>query len=483
VPYYDKLVNAPDRVLRELADRRNLSQEELQARINSIGAEAASGEHLTLGQVSEFFEGRGHSDGVSKHLEGCAYCRAMLDGLNPNRLSANLERLHANLAFTGMESSSAGLARAWARLLWPVGSAVAASMLALAVGWNTVAPWRSEETHTAESLSTSIEQIALQLDATSNLIKSTSTRLDPTHRETTAPLVLHIEAASREAEWAKEALASVDPSAVKTTSESLNRNVGQLASELEETWQRIERASRKLDLQSSASTESYLASIEAASRTARSAQVLLSAVNYVAVEQDVLVHPEAIASLSESSGGILAFRAKLASATDDQVVGHLDTRARIDNSDYVERSLLTTNAPGSSGGVNLASIRRGVAVTRASGAIATVGTPGGDRSVAGGVGVPGRSDEEIQIVFDRYKAALYRLYNKELRRDPTLRGQVILKLTIEPDGTVSLCELKSSDMNAPDLTAEVVERVKGFDFGAKAVPAITILYPIEFLPG
>jgi hypothetical protein len=121
-------------------------------------------------------------------------------------------------------------------------------------------------------------------------------------------------------------------------------------------------------------------------------------------------------------------------------------------------------------------------VTRASSAISAVGTPGGDRPVAGDVGVAGRTDEEIQIVFDRYKAALYRLYNKELRRDPTLKGQVILKLTIEPDGTVSMCELKSSDMNAPDLTAQVVERVKGFDFGAKAVPAITILYPIDFLP-
>jgi hypothetical protein len=124
----------------------------------------------------------------------------------------------------------------------------------------------------------------------------------------------------------------------------------------------------------------------------------------------------------------------------------------------------------------------GVQVTRASSAIAAVGTPGGDRPVSGDSATPGRTDEEIQIVFDRYKAALYRLYNKELRRDPTLKGQVILKLTIEPDGSVSMCELKSSDMNAPDLTAQVVERVKGFDFGAKAVPAITILYPIDFLP-
>ncbi|HEX4973611.1 MAG TPA: AgmX/PglI C-terminal domain-containing protein [Steroidobacteraceae bacterium] len=198
--------------------------------------------------------------------------------------------------------------------------------------------------------------------------------------------------------------------------------------------------------------------------------------------------------------GILAFRERLAAAKEDQVTGKLGLQASIDNSDYnssgrAQRSMLTTTAPGSSGGINLASISRGVGgrpgqgggmagvqVTRASSAIAAVGTPGGDRPLSNDAGTAGRTDEEIQIVFDRYKSALYRLYNKELRRDPTLRGQVILKLTIEPDGSVSLCELKSSDMNAPELTAQVVERVKGFDFGAKAVPAITIFYPIDFLP-
>ena len=95
----------------------------------------------------------------------------------------------------------------------------------------------------------------------------------------------------------------------------------------------------------------------------------------------------------------------------------------------------------------------------------------------------GRTDEEIQIVFDRYKAALYRLYNRELRRDPTLRGQMILRLTIEPDGTVSFCTLQSSDMDAPTLAEQVVDRVSGFDFGAKeGIVAVTIVYPIDFLP-
>jgi hypothetical protein len=60
---------------------------------------------------------------------------------------------------------------------------------------------------------------------------------------------------------------------------------------------------------------------------------------------------------------------------------------------------------------------------------------------------------------------------------------MVLRFTIQPDGSVSMCELKSSDMNAPQLASQVVGRVKTFDFGAKdGIPAITILYPIDFLP-
>jgi TonB family protein len=102
--------------------------------------------------------------------------------------------------------------------------------------------------------------------------------------------------------------------------------------------------------------------------------------------------------------------------------------------------------------------------------------------MAGGAAA-GRTDEEIQIVFDRYKSALYRLYNRELRNDPTLRGQVVLRLTIEANGSVSFIEVQSSGLGAPALEQEVAERVRLFDFGAKEnITAVTILYPIDFLP-
>jgi len=224
-------------------------------------------------------------------------------------------------------------------------------------------------------------------------------------------------------------------------------------------------------------------------------------------------HPVAEPPLKAGKPGILAFRDEFASLTQDKVAPRLGANARFSDADDVSqgqassRSMLTTNAPGSSGGINLGSLSRsvggrgaggpggvhgngggaggeggipGVPVGRATSSIASIG--GGDRPLArDGPGLS-RTDEEIQIVFDRYKASFYRLYNRELRNDPTLQGQMVLRLTIEPDGSVSMCMLQSTDMDAPDLAAQVVNRVRTINFGAKDVQVLTIVYPIDFLP-
>ena len=209
--------------------------------------------------------------------------------------------------------------------------------------------------------------------------------------------------------------------------------------------------------------------------------------------------------------GILALKEKFASLAQDTVVVPLGADARHVAADDVgrpsSRSMLTSNAPGSSGGINLASLSRSVGGGGGGGGGGGngVGADGGGGGGIGGVGVgravspitpitgidrpkarsglgPSRTDEEIQIVFDRYKASFYRLYNRELRNNPALKGQMVLRLTIEPDGSVSMCVLQSTDMDAPDLATQVVGRVKTINFGAKDVPAVTIVYPIDFLP-
>ena len=212
-----------------------------------------------------------------------------------------------------------------------------------------------------------------------------------------------------------------------------------------------------------------------------------------------------------ANAGILAFKDKFASLAQDTVVVPLGADARHVAADDVgrpsARSLLASTTPGSSGGINVASLSRSVGGGGGGGGGGSGGGGVGGRGTGGdgGVGVgravspiapytgtdrpkarsgPGlaRTDEEIQIVFDRYKASFYRLYNRELRNNPALKGQMVLRLTIEPDGSVSMCALQATDMNAPDLAAQVVSRVRTINFGAKEVPAVTIVYPIDFLP-
>jgi len=217
------------------------------------------------------------------------------------------------------------------------------------------------------------------------------------------------------------------------------------------------------------------------------------------------------------NAGILALKDKIASLAQDTVVVSLGADARHIAADEVgrpsARSLLVSNTPGSSGGINLASLSRSVGgggggggggnggggvggrgtgangnggggIGGGTGRVVSTIAPitGADRPKARGGPGPARTDEEIQIVFDRYKASFYRLYNRELRNNPALKGQMVLRLTIEPDGSVSMCVLQSTDMDASDLATQVVSRVRTINFGAKDVPAVTIVYPIDFLP-
>ncbi|GGE72457.1 hypothetical protein GCM10011533_26020 [Streptosporangium jomthongense] len=94
-----------------------------------------------------------------------------------------------------------------------------------------------------------------------------------------------------------------------------------------------------------------------------------------------------------------------------------------------------------------------------------------------------RAMSNIRKVFDAGKTALYSLYQRELRQDPTLKGKVLLELVIEPDGSVSACKVVSSDLNKPALEQKIAMRVRLFNFGADNVETRKVRFPIDFLPG
>ncbi|HQR21871.1 MAG TPA: TonB family protein, partial [Burkholderiaceae bacterium] len=97
-------------------------------------------------------------------------------------------------------------------------------------------------------------------------------------------------------------------------------------------------------------------------------------------------------------------------------------------------------------------------------------------------GKASRSIEEIKLVFERNKAAIYSIYNRALRDEPSLQGRVVVELKIAPSGQVTGLRVVSSELRAADLEQKLLARIKMFDFGAKDVDAITITWPVDFLP-
>ena len=111
-----------------------------------------------------------------------------------------------------------------------------------------------------------------------------------------------------------------------------------------------------------------------------------------------------------------------------------------------------------------------------------LGPAAGGTRRTGTSGKASRSREEIELVFDKNKGAIFALYNRALRADPTLEGKLVLRLTIAPTGEVTFCEVVSSELGDPDLERKLVLRVKQFRFESRDVEPITTTKPIDFFP-
>ena len=145
----------------------------------------------------------------------------------------------------------------------------------------------------------------------------------------------------------------------------------------------------------------------------------------------------------------------------------------------------------SGGGITTASMSRNTggtglvarATTEVASPVAGIGqsAAGGARRT-GASGKASRSREEIELVFDKNKAAIYSLYRRALRADPSLQGKLVLSLTIAPDGRVTDVDIVSSELSSPELEAKLVRRIRMFDFGAKDVAVTTTTKPIDFFP-
>ncbi len=113
---------------------------------------------------------------------------------------------------------------------------------------------------------------------------------------------------------------------------------------------------------------------------------------------------------------------------------------------------------------------------------AGTGTGQGGSLQAGGSGLASRSIEDVKLVFERHKGAIYALYHRALRDDPTLQGKLVLELKIAASGAVTGLRVLSSELQAPELEAKLLARIRSFDFGAREVAPLVVSWPVDFLP-
>jgi len=208
--------------------------------------------------------------------------------------------------------------------------------------------------------------------------------------------------------------------------------------------------------------------------------------------EPVPVDRRKLAREKAQKSGLLAFADELADLRDDkavtQIAGAQAVTGAVGEAARNERSLLTSRVGKGSGGINTAAMSRNTGgaglnsrgTTQVQSAVASMA--GEPDAPAASSGKAGRSREEIEMVFDQNKGAIYALYNRALRNNPSLQGKLVLRLTIEPSGQVSAVEVVSSELGDEELERKLIQRVRMFTFLSKDVPAVTTTKPIDFFP-
>lgn len=152
----------------------------------------------------------------------------------------------------------------------------------------------------------------------------------------------------------------------------------------------------------------------------------------------------------------------------------------------VERDLIGKTATSGSGGVATNTIAHtgggrleGRSTSKVAGPTGAPTIAEAEREAKGGK----RTAEEIKLAFDANKSAIYGIYRRALRDNPLLEGRVVLKLTVDPAGTVTACNIVSSGLKDPDLEAKLVARIMLINFGTRAkLETWTGSYQIDFVP-
>ena len=192
-----------------------------------------------------------------------------------------------------------------------------------------------------------------------------------------------------------------------------------------------------------------------------------------------------------ATSGVLAFQDDLAEMRDSVDVDSLSKQnlSRGEASAAkADRSIITSKAKATSGGIQTAALSRDTGGAALSGKQDTKVTSDFDRIAkkSGGNSASakagGRSDESVRRIMDKNKGAIFAIYNRALRKDPTLQGKFVFEMAIEPNGSVADVKLVSSDLKNPALEQKILSRIRLIRFGAQNVIRTRVNYSFDFLP-
>ncbi|RKH05539.1 TonB family protein [Corallococcus sp. CA053C] len=91
--------------------------------------------------------------------------------------------------------------------------------------------------------------------------------------------------------------------------------------------------------------------------------------------------------------------------------------------------------------------------------------------------------KDLARFIQRMKSSIQRCYEKELKRDPTLKGRVMVRFNLKPDGRAGNIEVDESTLGSEGVSSCIITTIRGWKFPFQPSDDVPVSYPFIFSPG
>lgn len=194
-----------------------------------------------------------------------------------------------------------------------------------------------------------------------------------------------------------------------------------------------------------------------------------------------------------NKSGVLQFQDELAAMRDAFDLSEVEPSSALageSTAREIDRSVIANQTRATSGGVNVAALSRDTGgVAMAGRESTTVESDFDQAAIAAAEAKAGtgrtqaaRSEQDVRQVMERNKGAIFAIYNRALRKDPTLQGKFTVKIEIDASGVVNAVSLVFSELGDKAIETKLINRIRLINFGAANVASTTLNYTFDFLP-